>query len=123
MALFVTGDTHGALKYTSLAKLNADGYIRRLSPSSFPEQNDLSKSDYVIICGDFGGVFSASTKTTRELPDDKNDLDWLENRPFTTLFVPGCIVRCPKRRRKSSAPDIRGKNGTVGMSGRFGLLS
>lgn len=89
MALFVTGDTHGALKYTSLAKFTADGYIRRLSPSSFPEQSDLSKSDYVIICGDFGGVFSASTKSTRELPDDKNDLDWLEKRPFTTLFVPG----------------------------------
>lgn len=41
----------------------------------------MTKSDYVIICGDFG--FWADT------PDQRWWFDWLESKPFTTLFVDG----------------------------------
>lgn len=41
----------------------------------------MTKSDYVIICGDFG--FWADT------PDQRWRFDWLESKPFTTIFVDG----------------------------------
>lgn len=37
-----------------------DGYEKlyyRFNASIFPEQNEMTKDDYVIICGDFGGVW------------------------------------------------------------------
>ena len=65
--LFITGDCHAA--YTKL------GYKR------FPEGRDLTKDDYVVICGDFG------------LWDESAEMDywlnWLEAKPFTTLWVDG----------------------------------
>lgn len=39
--VFVTGDTHGDWK-------------SRLNKYVFPEGVELTKDDYVIICGDFG---------------------------------------------------------------------
>lgn len=46
-----------------------------------PEGNELTKDDYVIVCGDFGYW----------LPSAKQDyeLDWLGKKPWTTLFVDG----------------------------------
>ena len=32
--------------------------FERFNASIFPEQNDMTKDDYVIICGDFGGVWN-----------------------------------------------------------------
>lgn len=68
--IFVTGDTHIPLD------------ISKLNGKKFPRQKELTKNDYVIICGDFGGVWYA---------DHRDDywLDWLENKNFTTLFVDG----------------------------------
>ena len=43
MAIFITGDAHGDFS--------------RLQPVAFPEQSNLTKEDYLIICGDFGGVW------------------------------------------------------------------
>lgn len=68
MAIFITGDTHGD--------------FRRLQPAVFHEQRNLTKDDCLIICGDFGGVWDGSDTEQRWL-------DWLEARPFTTLFVSG----------------------------------
>ena len=68
MAIFMTGDTHGDFS--------------RLRPVAFREQVGLTKDDYLIICGDFGGVWDGS-----EI--EQQWLDWLEDRSFTTLFVSG----------------------------------
>ena len=68
MAIFITGDTH------------AD--FERFKKDVFYEQAELSKNDYVIICGDFGGVWDGS-------PRERYWLDWLEAKLFTTLFVSG----------------------------------
>ena len=68
MAIFMTGDTHGDFS--------------RLRPVAFREQGGLTKDDYLIICGDFGGVWDDS-----EI--EQQWLDWLEDRSFTTLFVSG----------------------------------
>lgn len=66
--IFATGDTHGNFK--------------RFDAEFFPEQKKMSREDCVIICGDFGGVWSGSEQ-------ENHWLDWLEDKPFTTLFVDG----------------------------------
>lgn len=68
--IFVTGDSH--IPYD----------IGKLGSKQFPQQKELTKSDYVIICGDFGGVWYDNQK-------DDHWLDWLEEKNFTTLFVDG----------------------------------
>lgn len=66
--IYATGDTHGS--------------FQRFQPEHFPEQAGMTRDDYVIICGDFGGVWDGGKK-------DERNLDWLESLPFTTLFVSG----------------------------------
>lgn len=68
--VFVTGDIH------------ADLDIGKLSMRVFPEQKNLSKEDYLIICGDFGLVWD---KTPRENYWQR----WLSDKNFTTLWVDG----------------------------------
>ena len=69
--IYITGDCH------------AD--FRRFSTDIFPEQHEMTKEDYVIICGDFGGVWDKDKESARE----KWWLDWLDAKPYTTLFVDG----------------------------------
>lgn len=45
----------------------------------------MTKDDYVIICGDFGGVWNKG----EESKEETMLMDWLENKSFTTLFVDG----------------------------------
>ena len=69
--IFITGDTHGD--------------IRRFNNNSFYEQKEMTKDDYVIILGDFGMVWDYSGESRYE----KYWLDWLDEKPFTTLFIDG----------------------------------
>ena len=62
--------------------------MRRFSDESFPEQKIMSQEDYVLICGDFGGVWHSDRNSAAESLEEAQALDWLENRPFTTLFIP-----------------------------------
>ena len=71
--IYITGDTH------------AD--FRRFSTINFPEQYEMTKNDYVIICGDFGGVWWR--ESDKYYKEQKYWLDWLDDKPFTTLFVDG----------------------------------
>lgn len=68
--IYITGDIHG-----DPSKLSSD---------IFPEQKKMTKDDYVIICGDFGLIWEQKESKT-----EKYWLDWLEEKPFTTLFVDG----------------------------------
>lgn len=47
----------------------------------FSEQKGMTKDDYVIVCGDFG-IWDTSK-------EQRYALDWLNDKPFTTLFVAG----------------------------------
>jgi hypothetical protein len=69
--IFLTGDTHGQP-------------LSRLSAENFPEGKKLTKSDYVIILGDFGFVWGIM-----ETKEEAYWLNWLNNKPWTTLFVDG----------------------------------
>ena len=71
MSIYITGDTHGD--------------FRRFSADNFPEGKTLTKKDYVIICGDFGGIWDVKESS----PQEKYWLDWLNGKPWTTLFVDG----------------------------------
>jgi len=53
MSIWITGDTHGQ-------------YKDRLNTWAFPEQQDLIKDDYVVILGDFGGVWRTNTTSFSE---------------------------------------------------------
>lgn len=66
--IFITGDCHAT--------------FNRFSTKMFPVQKEMSKDDFVIICGDFGGVW-------QDTPEERYWLDWLNDKPFTTLFVDG----------------------------------
>lgn len=68
--IFITGDTH------------ADYDWKKLMTKSFPVQKKLTKDDYVIIAGDFGGVFLLD-RTDKYIQKNYNE------RNFTTLFVDG----------------------------------
>lgn len=69
--IYITGDTHSEFN-----KFNMD---------SFPEQKEMTRDDYVIICGDFGGVWNVE----RESSYERYWLKWLEDKTYTTLFVDG----------------------------------
>ena len=68
MAIYITGDTHGG--------------FQRFGSRYFPQQKNMGREDYVIVAGDFGELWDGGHK-------DQYWLDWLEEKPFTTLFVDG----------------------------------
>ncbi len=68
--IYITGDIHGSIS------------IKRLNTKKFPQQKEMTKSDFVLISGDFGLVWN----------NDKEDqywLKWLNKKNFTTLFIDG----------------------------------
>ena len=69
--IYVTGDCHNS--------------FHKFNTSNFPEQYGLDKEDYVIICGDFGGIWFPAEYNGEE----RYWMSWLEDKPFTTLFVDG----------------------------------
>ena len=69
--IYVTGDCHQDFS--------------KFSMKNFPDQKSLTKDDFVIVCGDFGGIFS----TDATLRSENHILDELDARSFTTLFVDG----------------------------------
>ena len=68
MAVFVTGDTHGDHDFAKLVRFSR-------------QHEGLTKRDYLIIAGDFGGVWWEPTL--------EKDLKPYEALPFTVLFVDG----------------------------------
>ena len=69
--IYITGDCHGD--------------FRRFNKKYFVEQLRMTKDDFIIICGDFGGVWNKDCESAYE----NIQLDWLDSQPFTTLFVSG----------------------------------
>ena len=69
--IYITGDCHRNFE--------------RFDIDIFPEQKEMTKEDYVIICGDFGGIWDKDASGELET----RLLDELEGKTFTTLFVDG----------------------------------
>lgn len=68
--VFITGDTHG----------NVDWH--KLHNAKFKQGKELTKNDFVIVCGDFGGVWDGDVI-------DEYIQSWYNKQPWTTLFVDG----------------------------------
>ena len=68
--IFITGDTHGMIDW------------EKINTTRFPEQKNLTKDDYLIILGDFGGVWG-------DEGEDRYIIKTYEKRNFTTLFIDG----------------------------------
>lgn len=73
--IWITGDTHIPLD------------IKKLNTTNFPEQKTMTRDDYVIICGDFGGVWYP--KSSKDYKSDLYWQKWFRDKTFTTLFVDG----------------------------------
>lgn len=71
--IYITGDCHSN--------------FRKFNVEAFPEQKEMTKDDIVIITGDFGGVWYQLN--SKEIKSEDYWLDWLNNKPFTTIFVDG----------------------------------
>ena len=70
--IYITGDTHAQVDH-------------RFKMKSFPEQREMTKDDYLIICGDFGGIWDRECESNQE----KYWLDWFNDRSYTLLFIDG----------------------------------
>lgn len=68
--IFITGDTHRKLD------------IQKLDEELFSEQALMTREDYLIIAGDFGGVWTGDS-------GDDDILNFYEKKNYTTLFVGG----------------------------------
>lgn len=68
--IYITGDTHGTMK--------------RFQKNIFPEQKEMTKKDYVIVCGDFGLIWDQSNTS-----NENSMITSIEKKSFTTLFVDG----------------------------------
>ncbi len=83
--IYITGDMHG------------DFEIEKINTKHFFMQKNMTKSDYLIVCGDFGAVWYGDKHIpdSYEILDEKNAgkdaylLNQYEKRNFTTLFVDG----------------------------------
>jgi len=93
MTIYITGDTHIPID------------IKKLTSKKFPEGTKLTKNDYVIICGDFGLIW------TKEDAEERHWTKWLNEKPWTTLFVDG---NHENHIRLQQLPKLQMFNGTVG---------
>jgi predicted phosphohydrolase len=85
--VFVTGDTHGVYDFNKLIEFK----------ENFKER--ITKEDYVIIAGDFGVVW-----TDEPDEEEKFTLAWLDDCPWTTLFIDGNHENHP---RLNAFPEVR----------------
>ena len=71
--IYVTGDTHGTIDFGKIVEWNLMNFMK------------LRKSDYLIICGDFGFIWDKE-----ETDKEREQLEWLNSAlPCKVLFVDG----------------------------------
>lgn len=75
--IYTCGDTHGG----------SVGDMQKLNSTRFFSGTKLTKDDYVIQLGDFGCVWSRPG--TPRYKEDLHWQKWLQNKPWTTLFIDG----------------------------------
>lgn len=77
MAIYATGDTHGVHGLIN---------VLRSRPARLAE---MTKDDYLVICGDFGCVWDPILPDGREPGYERHALDDVDYKGPTVLFVPG----------------------------------
>ena len=87
--IYATGDTHGN--------------FQRFAPEHFPEQAQMTRDDFMIICGDFGFVF-APEEYEGAMRQEQWKLDQLEKKPYQILFVSGNHENFERLQRAEQVP-------------------
>ena len=86
--VFITGDTH----------FDIDTYKLKRFANQEDGGMNLTKDDYVIVCGDFGLLWNycrtgkstiLNSKDDHWTTDEEKMRDWYDSLPWTTLFVDG----------------------------------
>ena len=95
--IFFTGDTHAEFK--------------RLGAVPFPTGKELTKDDYVIVLGDFGLIWAM-----QESKDEVYWKKWLNEKPFTTLFIDDNHSNHPRLYELPIEDKFGGKVGKVSDS-------
>jgi len=75
-SIYITGDIHGEMQ------------IDRLSSKNWSEGKELTKEDFLIICGDFGLIWDNDPDSIRGRKEQYR-IKWLNSKSWTTLFVDG----------------------------------
>ena len=98
--IYITGDTHGPAPF---GLHSVDGFGKRLNLENFPEQRNMTRDDYAIICGYFGRISNYDSRYDNthsafkdkicldhgESKEEKYWLNWLSKKNFTVLFCDG----------------------------------
>lgn len=71
MSIYITGDTHGKVQ-------------QRFSTKNFPEQREMTGTNYMIVLGDFGVIWDGHQSS-----EEKYLIQWLQEKPWITLFIDG----------------------------------
>ena len=83
--IYITGDTHGD--------------FRRFSTDIFPEQKEMTKDDFVIICGDFGGIWCQEDNKKAM----RNENYWLD---FSSAEIMRISTGCPHFPSKTATVEM-----------------
>ena len=86
MALYITGDCHANFS--------------KFGMKNFPDQKNLTRDDYIIVCGDFG--------IWHDCKEERYNLDWLAEKPFTLLFVDGNHENFDRLKNEFPVVDFHG---------------
>lgn len=73
--IYITGDVHCPVD------------VKKLNTKHFPEQKNMTKEDYLIVCGDMGIVWA--NPDSKGINEDIYWQKWFNNKNFTTVFVDG----------------------------------
>jgi DNA repair exonuclease SbcCD nuclease subunit len=90
--IYLTGDTHSFFQ-------------ERFNFNNWKKAKELTRDDFVIILGDFGGIWSTNPRDKSEL----YNLKWLNDRPFTTLFIDGNHENFTRLKQRSFIQKWGGK--------------
>jgi len=93
--IYITGDIHGA------------DTINKFGSHQFPEGKLLTKDDYLIICGDVGLIFY-----NNQSGEEKYCIKWLDEKPWTTLFVDGNHENHPQLLSGLITPELNSSMNT-----------
>lgn len=93
--IFIAGDLHIPID------------IGKLNYKKWPESKNLSKNDFLIVCGDFGLIWDLKLSKT-----EKYWIKWFNERAYTTLFIDGNHENFS---RLFALPEKEMFNGKVGV--------
>ena len=92
--IYITGDTHGD--------------FRRFSTDIFPEQKEMTKDDFVIICGDFGGIWCQEDNKKAMRMKTIGWTGWIKNLlpRFSSAEIMRISTGCPHFPSKTATVEM-----------------